>query len=507
MRAAIYARYSTDNQSHETIEVQVEKCADYAQSHDLDIVDVYADEAVSGMKTDRPDFKRLMQDAKLKCFNCVLIYDQSRFSRDIVDWFTFRRAMQAEDIQIISVTQPLVGGDLNNTAVFASEGINALVNQIHVLQTREKVVDAMNRMAKQGLYTGGRPLLGYRVEENRYAIDEFEADIVRLIFSLYTQGKSYKSILRVLNEKGYKTKRGNPFGTNSLSSLLRNERYIGVYTYNKIPPAKNGKRNSHAINPNMVRIENAVPPIVSKETWNIVQHRLSDHKMNAKGKAKVEYLLTGKGFCGKCGFAMVGMQSNYTHHFYMCSGKQRLKNCDKKNIRKDLLETLVAQTVQNALVEVQDREEIARELYNQQLKIADHISPKVKAIRARISDTSKRIDNINKAISEGFWSDSTITALKSFEKEKNELYTELACVEKTRVVIDNSLEDILGVLERLAESDYDDLKNKKALLSFIERINVFDDYIDVIVNPLKKEIPANIKMPVGTSMNGAADRT
>lgn len=507
MRAAIYARYSTDNQSHETIEVQVEKCADYAQSRGMDVIDIYADEAVSGMKTDRPDFKRLMQDAQLKRFNCVLIYDQSRFSRDIVDWFTFRRAMQAEDIRIISATQPLVGGDLNNTAVFASEGINALVNQIHVLQTREKVVDAMNRMAKQGLYTGGRPLLGYNVTENRYTINEYEADIVRLIFSLYAQGKSYKSIIQVLNEKGYRTKRGKPFGTNSLSSLLRNERYIGIYTYNKIPPAQNGRRNSHAVNPNMVRIENAVPSIVSKETWQIVQRRLNDHRMNARGGAKVEYLLTGKVFCGKCGFAMVGMQSNYTHHFYMCSGKQRLKNCDKKNIRKDLLENLVARTVRNALTEIQGREEIAQELYNQQLKIAGRISPKVKMIKVKISDISKKINNINNAISEGVWSDSTVVALKSLESERNGLYAELAGVEKTRVVVDNSLDDIRHVLEYLSAADFDTPKNKQALLSFIERVNVFDDYIDVVVNPLKKEIPAGIKMPVGTSMSGAADRT
>lgn len=63
--------------------------------------------------------------------------------------------MEGNDIKIISVTQPYVGGDLNDTAVFATEGINALVNQLHVLQTRKKVVEAMNHMVRQGLHTGG----------------------------------------------------------------------------------------------------------------------------------------------------------------------------------------------------------------------------------------------------------------------------------------------------------------------------------------------------------------
>ena len=80
MRACIYARYSTDNQSHETINVQVEKCTKYALEHNLDIVSIFADEAVSGMKSERPELHKLLDDANNKLFKCVLIYDQSRFS-------------------------------------------------------------------------------------------------------------------------------------------------------------------------------------------------------------------------------------------------------------------------------------------------------------------------------------------------------------------------------------------------------------------------------------------
>jgi site-specific DNA recombinase len=233
MKAVIYARYSTDNQSHATIEVQVEKCANYAAEHGITIVNIYADEAVSGMKSSREQLNLLFDALSTKQFDCVLIYDQSRFSRDIVDWFMFRRKMEQYNVKIISVTQPYVGGDLNDTAVFATEGINALVNQIHVLQTRQKVTDAMDRIAKQGLFTGGKPLLGYDVKDKRYVINEYEAGIVRLIFSLYASRKSYKFIIHTLNSKGYRTKRDKPFGTNSLSSILRNERYIGIYTYKK----------------------------------------------------------------------------------------------------------------------------------------------------------------------------------------------------------------------------------------------------------------------------------
>ena len=507
MKAVIYARYSTENQGHETIEVQVEKCAAYATEHDIEIVEIFADEAVSGMKSQRPELQKLFDMAELKLFNYVLIYDQSRFSRDIVDWFTFRHKMQNNDIQIISVTQPYVGGDLNDTAVFATEGINALVNQMHVLQTRQKVVEAMNHMARQALHTGGSPLLGYDIVDKKYVLNDYEAEIVRLIFTLYSQGKSYRYIIELLNQKGYKTKFGKTFGKNSLSTMLRNEKYIGNYIYNKIPPAKNGKRNSHAINPKMIRIENAVPKIISNDTWDLVQKRLNSSKHNARNNAKAEYLLSGKVICGKCHKAMIGQCSNYHYYFYVCSGRQRLRNCDKKNINKELLEKSVAEIVKSTLATENQRKEIANALFEQQCKLKSAIDPATASVKKRILEVQHRIDNINRAISEGVWSTSTASVLKQLEKEQQDLYIQLSSTEKTKISVDHTLNDILDTLAYISQLDIEEEGSKKILLAFVDKVIVNEETIDVILNPLKKEIPSNIEMSDGTFMNGAGDRT
>jgi site-specific DNA recombinase len=196
----------------------------------------------------------------------------------------------------------------------------------------------------------------------------------------------------------------------------------------------------------MIRIEHSIPQIISNETWKAVQNRLKNYKHNAKNKTSINYLLTGKAFCGKCGMAMVGMKSKYTHYFYECSGKKRLKNCDKKNIGKEQLETLVAKAVKNALKSVSDREDIAKEIYAQQLKLNGSINPTVKAIKDKISNVSNKIKNINKAIFEGIWSYSTVETLKEFESEQQSLYLQLAEAEKTRVYVNNSFEDILNFL-------------------------------------------------------------
>jgi site-specific DNA recombinase len=514
MKACIYARYSTDNQTHDTIEVQVEKCAMYAKEHSIEIVEVFADEAVSGMKSERPELDKLFFAANLHAFDCVLIYDQSRFSRDIVDWFTFRRTMQNNGIQIISVTQPFVGGDLNDTAVFATEGINALVNQLHVLQTRQKVVDAMNHIAQQALHTGGNPPLGYDIDSNKhYVINEYEAEIVRLIFTMYGEGQSYKNIIVVLNSKSYKTKANKPFGTNSLSTILRNERYVGTYIFNKIPQKHCGKRNSHAVNPNAIRIENAMPAIISKELWQAVQARLKNNVHNAANKAKVEYLLSGKVYCGKCGCAMVGQTSKYVYHFYICSGKARLKTCDKKNIQKDLLENHVINFVKLTLACAEDREKKARLIYETEQRMQGSVNPAAKSVKARIAEVNKKIANINEAISQGVWSTSTADMLKQLESQQQNLYCELASIEKLNVISKHTYEEILSSLNHIYDINTDDIEGKRLLMAFVQKVVVFDDKVRIVLMPIgdkssvKTEIPSTEDFSTidGTHMVGAGD--
>ena len=487
MKAAIYARYSTDNQNPDTIEVQVDKCAEYAANHGIEIVDIFADEAVSGMKSQRPELARFFACLAQKQFNAVLIYDQSRFSRDIVDWFTFRRAVQDNNAQLISVTQQFVGGDLNDPAVFASEGINALINQMHVLQTRQKVIEKMNFIARQGLHTGGNPPLGYDVKNKKYVINEYESEIIRCIFGLYAQGKSYKFIISYLNEKGYRTKPGKPFGTNSLSTILRNERYIGVYIYNKIPPKKGGKRNSHAVNPDAIRIEGAVPRIIDQETWDKVQTRLHDHKQNASNKAKVEYLLKGKLFCGYCHSAMIGSCSKRDYHYYICSGKQRLKNCEKKPIKMETIENIAVDYIKNLLKSETQRQKIAKDLYTEQEKMRITNSPLIYALMKRRQEIASKLRNINEAIAQGIFSSSTGNMLRDLEQEDAHLKAQLIEAEKTERITQNSFDDILNSLRYIATIDVSGVEGKKKLLAFIYRIYIYDDKIEIYTNPMQRQ--------------------
>lgn len=332
--AFILARYSTDNQNADSIEVQVNKCTEWCNAQGLPILGIYADYAVSGMKDTRPQYEAMMHALREGRADTVVIYDQSRMFRDMTLWFNFRRDLERMGVSVHSVTQPNIGGDLKNPAVFLEESVWAVFNQLHVLQTTQKVNAAKQRKARLGEHNGGIPPLGYKVVDKHLQIDEAEAAIVRRIFHEYAQGSSYKSIIDGLNRDGLKTKRGNPFGSNSLHDLLKNEKYTGVLTYGGKPYRADGTRNTHgASGPDAIRTEEAVPPIISRELFDAVQERMAKNKHAQGGRpgTKRDYPLKGKVFCGLCKSAVYVSTSKKVYDYYKCGGKkkrQRLRGRD-----------------------------------------------------------------------------------------------------------------------------------------------------------------------------------
>ena len=260
--AYILARYSTDRQNPDSIEVQVQKCTDWCQKEGLPILGIYADYAVSGMKDTRPQQSRMMDDLRMGGADTVVIYDQSRMFRKMTAWFEFRAELETMGATVISVTQPQIGGDLRDPTNFLTEGSMALFNQIWALQTRQKVIAKMEFMARQGLLTGGVPPEGYHFRDGHLEIQVDEAATVRRIFEEYASGKTYKGIIDGLNADGIRTRGGKQFGSNSLHDLLKNERYIGTLTYGRAPRRPDGRRNSHGAVPDgIIRLEHAIPAL------------------------------------------------------------------------------------------------------------------------------------------------------------------------------------------------------------------------------------------------------
>ena len=476
MRTAIYTRYSTDNQTENSTETQVAQCREYASAHGMSVTAIFSDEAKSGMKTNRVGLHNLLEGVQREQFDAVLIYDQSRLSRDIVDWFTLRKTLEICNVSLYSIGGEF--GDIQDPTNFMIESVQAVFNQMHVLTTRKKVIDGMKNMATKAFFTGGVPCLGYDVKDKQFVINDYEAHIVNLIFNMYAEGKSYNNIIDAMNSKGYKTKSKNSFGLNSISDLLRNEKYIGIYSYGKTE-RKNGKRNSHKESMGIMRIKGAIPRIVNDEVWTKVQSRLTSNK-HAKNSAKVDYLLSGKIYCGECGCAMCGERRRAEYYYYACSGAKRLRNCKKRGIRKEDVEQYVISQVQKML-STEAIEVLSANLFSSMQDVNSAIDPLHATLRNRLADVKKSIDNINNAIANGIYSSTTIAKLKDLEKQHEELLLQKSDLDLTKKHTTKTFDEVKQAIQVAANS----AENEKLLIDLcVEKIVCYDSgEFDFYSNP------------------------
>lgn len=404
MNVVAYMRYSTDKQTENSIEYQFAAIQKYCAANGHNILKTYQDCGYSGTNTNRPAFQELKQAAKLKLFDAVVIYDISRASRDIADWFEFRREMRLQNISVLSATQEL--GDTLNPDKFLLEMISAGLGQHQVLDTRKKSRDGVKIKAAQGAFLGGYPPYGYIVENGKYVVYEPEARVVRTIFRLYSEGESYNTILHTIGP--IKGKRGKVIGKNSINVMLKNERYIGVYSWNTYTYKILRKWAGKIPNPEAVRIENFIPPIIDKVTWERTRTRMNDNKGKARNKAKREYLLSGLIECEKCGSTYVGHTSTngkgYKTSYYVCGNKYRTHTCDAKNINADNLETFVVAQLQHYFNNIDFNE------------ASESIARRINVTSVDLSSEKKELNNIETKIKNGV--DAVLSGVKIPELEE-----------------------------------------------------------------------------------------
>ncbi|MEG1743810.1 MAG: recombinase family protein, partial [Clostridia bacterium] len=332
---ALICKYCLDN----NLELSTENC--------------YSDEALTGTNTHRKGFNDLLLAAQRGEFDYVVLYDLTRGSRDVVDWFTFRKNMKSCGVSVVSVMDKL--GDLDDPSDFISELITVGIGQMHVLSSRVKSMDKIDYLAKQGKFLGGYAPLGYEIKDGLYSVKEDEATSVRIIFSMYAHGASYTEILAAL-PAGLCGKRGRPIGKNSIFEILRNERYIGTYSWCKRKIKYFSEWAGGASSERAVIIDDAIPPIIEYDVWKGVQERMADNTKNRTNKSRVNrtYLLSGLLRCGYCGSALCGVtttnQKGIEYKFYTCGGKRRTRTCSAKNIAANDIEPLIVNLLRRGVL-------------------------------------------------------------------------------------------------------------------------------------------------------------
>lgn len=476
--AFILARYSTDNQNPDSIEVQVEKCSEWCKQNSIPVLGVFADYATSGMKDTRPQYEAMMKQLRLGMADTVVIYDQSRMFRKMTAWFAFRDELSTIGASVVSVTQPMLGKDLQDPTNFLTEGSMALFNQIWALQTRQKVIEKMQFMARNGQHTGGKPPLGYIVREGKLEVCPEEAATVQRIFAEYAAGRSYKQIIDSLNHDGIKTKRGGAFGSNSLHDLLHNEKYIGTLVYGKSLHAADGTRNTHGDSGNAIRLENAIPAIIDRDLFDAVQRRMTGNKRAAGGRPSTnrEYPLKGKVFCGNCKSPMAINNVRSKYHYYLCTQKKRNHNCDAVRISAEKLEQIVASTVRDVLRDKGNADKLITILREQAEVIQSGAVAQLQVLIAEDKAIKAKLDSATDAVLNGLSSPTLIAKIRDLEHRAAQINNQLRALKaKTDATAVPELR-IREIVSQLANADIDDTA---IYLSIVSRVEVTKDAITI----------------------------
>lgn len=346
-RVACYARYSTNMQREESISAQMRAMKAYCDDNGWIIVKKYIDQAYSATTDKRPQFQQMISDSAKKEFDIVLVHKLDRFARNRYDSSLYKQKLRKNGVRLCSVLERID----NTPESILLEGMLESINEFYSANLARESMKGLKENALQCLHNGGSPGLGYNVDDTQHIVlNEEEAKVVIMIYGMYLSGYSCKNIAELLNQDGYITKAGNQFTKNSIYEIITNEKYTGVYIYNRTESKGfDHKRNSHRNKPpeEIIRVEGGIPAIISKEVWEAAQNKRRDKGRKLKNTRTV-YLLSGKLFCGECGSALGGSirYRNNAEPFYKYVCHTKKKDCSNpKEIDKVSLENYVISLV------------------------------------------------------------------------------------------------------------------------------------------------------------------
>ena len=472
MNVVIYARFSDGKQREESIEGQIQACTEYAIEHNYTIIGEYIDRAFSAKTDDRPQFQKMIHDSSKKNFQAVIVYQLDRFARNRIDSAVNKQKLKNNGVTVISAKEQIAEGADGILMETVLEGFAEYFSA----DLSRKVNRGMNTNAEKCLSNGGTIPFGYRVEDGRYVINEKTAPIVQEIFKRYANGETAKSICDSLNARDIKTARGKTFGRTSLNKMLQNRKYLGIYIFN-------GQEH-----------EGGIPQIIDKDLFEKVGERMQANKYApARSKADVEYILSGKLYCGYCKEKMTGHSSNQItkkgviFKYYKCKNSGGGKSCKKKMVKKERIEDIVIAECRKMLTP-KNIKRIAKEIMRVVLTAGD--KTELKRIEALIAKANEEKDNQMTSL-RACKSDSIramiFEDLEKIDAELKELQRALE-KEKARHYIVTE-EQVVKYLEKLATGNINDMTYRKALIKmFVNKIFLYDDKYTITFNIGDEEV-------------------
>jgi len=452
-RVALYARYSSDNQSESSIEDQFRLCREHAKRERWKVTSTYHDAAISGASMIlRPGIQSLLQDAQRGLFDVVLGEALDRISRDQADVATLFKHLRFAGVSIVTLAE----GEITELHVGLKGTMNALFLKDLALKTHRGLRGRVEKgKAGGGLCYGynvvkeldanGEPIRG-----DREIIVE-EARIVRRIFGAFAAGKSPKAIAVELNKDGIRGPLGRAWGDTSIrghvsrgTGILNNELYAGILVWNRqrfVKDPATGKRVSRP-NPESQWIRTEVPhlKIVDDELWQAARARqqqisalFGPNPANTReGRAERLHLanrpvslLSGLLTCGCCG----GKIGILTPNRYGCLNHHRRGTCaNNRTITRDKIEARVLAGLKDCLVSSQAVAEAVRAYTAEMNRLNHDQRAQAETDHRALQKIERAVAGIMAAIEDGLYQPSMKARMDELERQRAEITQRLSKV-------------------------------------------------------------------------------
>lgn len=514
LKAGLYCRLSDEDRNKQTetddsnsILNQKSMLVQYALEHNWEVYDIYSDDDYTGADRRRPEFNRLLEDAKNKKFDIVLCKTQSRFTRELelVEKY-IHGLFPIWGIRFISIVD---NADTDNKGNKKSRQINGLVNEWYLEDMSENIKSVLTDRRKNGYHIGAFAPYGYKKDpdiKGHLLIDEEAAKVVREVFALFLQGYGKTAIARMLNDRGipnpteYKRLHGlrykQPKRKNStlwkyfaISDMLVNEVYIGNMVQGKYGSVSyKTKQNKPRPKEQWYRVEGTHEPIIDRELWDRVQ-ALVAQKAKPFGSGTIG-LFARKARCMNCSYTMRTNKQRDGRRYLQCSNRHVSKDaCIGAFISVPKLEKAVIDELNRLAAEYLDKDELEQNVqFNNDLRgQKESLENEITAYQKKISEYAKGIRELYLDKVKGILSETDYLDLsKDFSKEKERF---------EKLVIDTQKQ--LDVTERKMQ----DGNNRRQLIeqyTNLEHLNreIVEKLIDYILvgkkDPVTKEVPIEI---------------
>lgn len=495
VRAVEYVRYSDHNQDEGmSIEYQKEACDKFIADKGWVLANTYIDAAKTGRTTaNRDNFIRMLQDAKRGEFDVIVVYKFSRIFRNSYEAHIYEHEFAKHGVQLISATEPIDNDTIEGKLM---KGIIHAFNEFTSDTIAAHVTSSMITAAQKGIWKGGVTPFGYEAvpidpkqpkDGKKYAVNEEEAKIVRLIFDMWANGFTQAQIQRACQDRGFLSRNGKPLGSTTISAILRNDAYIGVYRFK-------AKRHEEIV------IEDNHTPIIGQKTWDLVQYRLKNPTTSfpkPRMKGKRIYALTGKIECSCCGNRFVGstkgrfvktLGEEKEYSYYTCTGKKNKKVCKTRDIRKDKLEEYVFSMIKKHILNEEAITNISKEVYKITGDTAADRADATEQYKARQKELSEELSEafaMRFKTKEGAAKAILEQQIDDMSRELDEVNNKLAqynLIDDTSLTV-NKIADYLNELLEYAESG-DPALLKIVADNLVDKIVVEDEDIKVFLNVL-----------------------